>query len=157
MLLTLLGSLLGGLFRLAPEFMKWLDKKDDRAHELSMFDKQLEADKLRSQLAINEVEARGQIVLDAAGLDALKEGIKAQGQMTGVRWIDGLNQSVRPFVTYILLGLYAAAKGSGMVLSYQSGLPLTDVLQAAYTADDMALLGGILNFWFLDRVIRRRQ
>lgn len=33
----LLGSLFGGLFRLAPEIIKFLDRKDERRHELSMF------------------------------------------------------------------------------------------------------------------------
>jgi len=28
------GSLLGGLFRLAPEVLKWVDKKNERSHEL---------------------------------------------------------------------------------------------------------------------------
>ena len=34
------GSLLGGIFRLAPEVLKWVDKKDERAHELKMFEQQ---------------------------------------------------------------------------------------------------------------------
>ena len=33
MLESLLGSLFGGLFRLAPEFLKWLDRKNERDHE----------------------------------------------------------------------------------------------------------------------------
>jgi hypothetical protein len=35
-----LGSILGGLFRLAPEVLKWLDKKNERQHELAMFNRQ---------------------------------------------------------------------------------------------------------------------
>ena len=34
------GSLLGGIFRLAPEVLKYFDKKNERQHELAMFDKQ---------------------------------------------------------------------------------------------------------------------
>ncbi len=33
----LLGSIFGGLFRLAPEVLKFLDKGNERKHELSMF------------------------------------------------------------------------------------------------------------------------
>lgn len=33
----LLGSLFGGLFRLAPEVFRFFDRKDERAHELKMF------------------------------------------------------------------------------------------------------------------------
>lgn len=156
MLETLLGSLLGGAFRLFPEVLKWLDKRGERSHELALFDKQLEADRLRSERRIAETEAQGTITLDAAALDALKEGIKSQGQMTGVAWIDGLNQSVRPVVTYVLLGLYFGAKVSGLVILYRTNADLATVFRTAYSPEDMALLGGILNFWFLDRVIRKR-
>ena len=39
MIETLLGGLLGGAFRLAPEILKWLDRKGERGHELAMQDK----------------------------------------------------------------------------------------------------------------------
>ncbi len=47
MIETLLGGLLGGAFRLAPEVLKWLDRKGERSHELAMQDKALEFEKLR--------------------------------------------------------------------------------------------------------------
>jgi len=46
MIETLLGGLLGGAFRLAPEVLKWLDRKGERGHELAMQDKVLEFEKL---------------------------------------------------------------------------------------------------------------
>jgi len=33
----LFGSLFGGLFRLAPELLKYFDKANERKHELAMF------------------------------------------------------------------------------------------------------------------------
>ena len=39
MIETLLGGLLGGAFRLAPEILKWIDRNGERSHELSMQDK----------------------------------------------------------------------------------------------------------------------
>jgi hypothetical protein len=47
MIETLLGGLLGGAFRLAPEILKWLDRKGERGHELAMQDKAIEFEKLR--------------------------------------------------------------------------------------------------------------
>ncbi|GGH55394.1 hypothetical protein GCM10010975_12910 [Comamonas phosphati] len=46
MIETLLGGLLGGAFRLAPELLKWLDRQGERGHELAMQDKALEFEKL---------------------------------------------------------------------------------------------------------------
>ena len=40
MIETLLGGLLGGAFRLAPEVLKWFDRQGERGHELAMQDKQ---------------------------------------------------------------------------------------------------------------------
>ena len=34
------GSLLGGVFRLAPEMLKFFDKANERKHELAMFEQQ---------------------------------------------------------------------------------------------------------------------
>lgn len=43
----ILGGLFGGIFRLAPEVLKFFDKKNERQHELSMFDRQCELEKER--------------------------------------------------------------------------------------------------------------
>jgi len=45
----LLGSIFGGLFRLAPEVLKFLDKKNERQHELSMFQLQTDLEKMRGE------------------------------------------------------------------------------------------------------------
>jgi len=36
MLESLFGGLLGGLFRLAPEILKFLDRKSERKHEIAL-------------------------------------------------------------------------------------------------------------------------
>ena len=38
---TILGSLVGGVFRLVPEVLRWFDRKDERKHELKMQDNSL--------------------------------------------------------------------------------------------------------------------
>ncbi len=157
MIETLVGGVLGGVFRLVPEAIKWLDRKNERDHEIKMFDKQLEADKLRSTQQIAQIHAQGQVAIDAAGMEALTAAIKGQSQMTGVKWIDGMNQSVRPAATYLLILLYLAAKTAGCVGMIQAGQDWKTILITAYSEEDRALLSGILNFWFLDRVIRRQQ
>jgi len=156
MLETLLGGLMGGVLRLVPEVMKWLDRKDERKHEVVMFDKQLEADKQKGDQAVRVGELEQDTARITGGLSALMESVKAQGQMTGIGWIDGVTQSVRPVITYLVLALYLGAKGSTMYVLYHSGTSLPQVLQNAYGADDMAMLSGVINFWFLSRVFEKR-
>jgi len=50
----LLGSIFGGLFRLAPEVLKFFDKKNERQHELSMFTLQTDLEKVRGQFRMEE-------------------------------------------------------------------------------------------------------
>jgi uncharacterized protein YeeX (DUF496 family) len=85
MIETLVGTLLGGIFRVVPEVMSMVDKKNERAHELSMFDKQIQADQLRAQLAMEAEKVRGEITMGAAELQAIIEATKSQGTLTGVK------------------------------------------------------------------------
>lgn len=155
MLETLFGGALGGLLRIAPEVMKFFDRKNERAHEIAMFDKQLEADRQRGDQAIREGELAQDTARISGGLEALVEGIKGQSQLTGVKWIDAITQSVRPFVTYWLLALYIGAKTSTMYMLYSGGTALSEVLRNAYGEADMAMLSGVLNFWFLSRIFEK--
>ena len=44
------GTIFGGLFRLAPEVLKFLDRKNERQHELSMFNRQCELEQIRGEM-----------------------------------------------------------------------------------------------------------
>jgi len=55
----LIGSALGGLFRLAPEVIRLLDKPSDRKHELAMMDKNLEYDAARHKWQLQSMETQG--------------------------------------------------------------------------------------------------
>lgn len=158
MIETLLGGLFGGISRMVPEVLTWIDKRNERAHELAMFDKQLEADRLRSQNAITEMKTQGQIGLDLAGVQALTESIKSQGQLTGNSIIDGINSLVRPVLTFWwVIILSTAAFVCQYLLLVQSGLPAAAAVVQLWGAPEKAIVASILNFWFLDRVIRRQQ
>lgn len=100
MIETLLGGLLGGAFRLAPEILKWLDRKGERGHELAMQDKALEFEKLRGAQRMAEIGASADAAWNTGAIDALREAVAAQGQRSGVRWADALSISVRPVITY---------------------------------------------------------
>lgn len=158
-MLTLLGSLFGGLLRLAPEGIKLWDAKNQRAHELAMFDRQLEADRLRGQQALAQTQLQGDITRDAGELQALIEATKAQGQMTGIAWIDGLNQLVRPALTYWwCIGLYTAAMVAEFyVLVVIKGASNVDAVLTVFGDDEKAIVASMLSFWFVDRTLRKMK
>ncbi len=154
----ILGSLLGGIFRLAPEVIKYFDKKNERQHELSMFDKQCELEKVRGQIKLDEIGAQRDMAIDVGVMDAFKAAIDQQTEMVKAAggWVASLSASVRPMMTYYLLLLYGVAKTASIVLAYHAGQPMLEVLKASWGVDDMALLSGVVNYWILDRTLAKR-
>jgi len=155
MIETLLGGLLGGTFRLAPEILKWLDRKGERGHELAMQDKALEFEKLRGAQRMAEIGAAAESAWNIGAIDALKEAVAAQGQRTGVGWADALSASVRPVITYWFMGLYCSAKTAAFAAAVTAGAGWGEAILHAWTDADQALWAGVLNFWFLGRVFDR--
>ncbi len=155
MIETLLGGLLGGVFRLAPEVLKWMDRNGERSHELAMQDKALEFEKLRGAQRMSEIGASADAAWNIGAIEAMKEAVAAQGQRSGVRWADALSISVRPVITYWFMALYCAAKTAAFVGALNAGVTWIPAIQATWTAADQALWAGVLNFWFLGRVFDR--
>ena len=155
MIETLLGGLLGGAFRLAPEILKWIDRRGERGHELAMQDKALEFEKLRGAQRMAEIGASADAAWNTGALAALREAVAAQGRPSGVKWADALSTSVRPVITYFLVGLFGIVKVTAIVGSVSSGVGFSSALLAAWTDADQALLSGILNYWFLNRTLEK--
>lgn len=153
-----LGSLLGGIFRLAPEIMKWMDKRNERAHELAMFDRQCDLEKERGQQKLAEIGAQHAMAVDAGVMSAVQAAIQQQAEMVKAAggWAATISASVRPVMTYYLLVLYGVAKAAGVMVAVSAGAPLAETLKAAWSADDMALLAGVINYWILDRTLAKR-
>jgi hypothetical protein len=154
----IVGSLLGGLFRLVPEIIKFLDKKNERLHELSMFDKQCELEKVRGSQKLAEIGVQREAAIDSGVLDAFNAAINQQTEMVKAAggWVSSLSASVRPVMTYYLLLLYGVFKTATIAIGYASGQPIPELLKSAWTVDDMALLSGVVNFWILDRTLAKR-
>ena len=150
----LLGSIFGGLFRLAPEVLKFLDRKNERQHELSMFDRQCELEAQRGAQKLQEIGAQHAMAVDAGVLDALKGAIDQQTEMVKAAggWVASLSASVRPVVTYALVSVYLGLQ-VGMAINSNS---VQEAFQLVITPDFVALVSGILNYHFLNRTLEKR-
>ncbi len=157
MIETLLGGLLGGVFRLAPEILKWLDRKSERGHELAMQDKALEFEKVRGASRMAEIGATADAAWNTGAMEAFKEAVAGQGRPSGVKWADALSTSVRPIITYWFMALYCAAKAAAFVAALNAGAGWGAAVLAAWSEADQALWSGVLNFWFVGRVFERAR
>ena len=157
MIETLLGGLLGGAFRLAPELLKWLDRKGERGHELAMQDKALEFEKVRGASRMAEIGVTADAAWNTGAMEAFKEAVAGQGRPSGVKWADALSTSVRPIITYWFMALYCAAKAAAFVAALNAGAGWGAAVLAAWSDADQALWSGVLNFWFVGRVFERAR
>lgn len=161
---TLLGGTLGAVARLAPEVLKLLDRGNERKHELALLDRNIAAENARAASGLKEHELAADSAQVTGGIAALTEAVKAQAVQTGNKIIDGINMTVRPVLTYLIAGPYALGKLLVFTALLWSGTRAgftSDTVQAAlnatYTIADMAIVSGLLNFWFLGRVFDKRS
>jgi len=151
----LLGTLFGGAFRMFPEVIKYFDKKDERAHELEMFKEQAALEKIKGSLRLEEIGASQQASNDSGVLSALNTAIESQAEMAkaaGGVWA-GISASVRPVVTYIVVGIYAFFV---LFTALTSGVGTVETFKLIMTPDFVGLVSGTINYWFLDRTLNKR-
>lgn len=152
---TLFGGLLGGLFRLAPEVLKWFDRKNERDHEYRMLHAEIEVAKYKADAQMKTVEAG----IDMAQMQAIGEALKGQASMAeaGGKIVAAISALIRPAVTVWFVALYSAVKVAVMLMAYEVSASWKDVLINTWNKDDMAILMMILTFWFVGRAIEKTQ
>lgn len=154
-MIEILGALLGGAFRLAPELLKLVGESADRTHELAMLDRQLKLDELRGKQELALQAGEQELAQIQGQLHNLGVALRGQFTKTGIRLVDAMTWLVRPLTTYILLALYVLAKVSAFILAMQTDGALAAMAQA-YSEEDMGLLSGILSFWFVGRTLDKQ-
>jgi hypothetical protein len=108
MILTILGGLMGGVFRILPEVLKLFDKVNERKHELELLKSEMEFAKIRGEIMMKQAEA----AMTVAELDAMSEAIKEQGTTARAagKLVAALSALVRPLVTYWFVVFYSFVK-----------------------------------------------
>ena len=151
----LFGSLIGGLFRLAPEVLKFLDKKNERLHELNMFRLQTDLEKMRGEFKVEEKYVDYSI----QQLDSIKEAFQEQAQTakSAGPFVAAVSALVRPGITWALFGMYAAVKAAALVIAFQTGAHWAEVVTKVWDEDDFGLFTMCISFFFVGRPIEKYQ
>lgn len=150
----IVGGLLGGAMRLAPEVIKFFDAKDERKHELNMFKLQTDLEKVKGTFKVEEKY----VDYSVAELNALTASYKEQEAAVSKssQWVANLSALVRPGITYVIFGLYVLMKIAMIVTGISTGQAWLAVL-GTWTEADMALLSMITSYWFVSRDIQKYQ
>jgi hypothetical protein len=156
---TLGGLLISGL----PKLLEFFQNKADQAHELRLAALQNErelamaAQGFAAQLKIEEVRT-DQVAMetDARMTEAALEH-DAKVLEKASTWVSNYVGTVRPTVTYIfvlelvLINAFMAWylwNHPGLITSIDDVIKYADLI---FSADEMAMLGGIIGFWFGSR------
>lgn len=146
-MITLLGSLLGFISSIFPDIFKAFRDRSDKQHELAIMQLQIQQAQLVHEQKLAEIGAQA----DIAESQAIYRTYK-----TGINWVDALNGTVRPVITYAFFFLYAFVK-YGQYLSVGHNAPLGVYLDFMWNAEDQAIFAGIMSFYFGNRAMSKMR
>lgn len=156
---TLGGLLISGL----PKLLEFFQNKADQQHELALArmqterELQLAAAGFAAQARVEEIRTEQVAMqMDAQMTEAaLKHDEKVLDRAS--RWVANYVGTVRPTVTYLfvmeLLAInawlaYYLFTNPGLVQNVDDLIRFSDII---FSSDEMAMLGGIIGFWFGSR------
>jgi hypothetical protein len=162
-MLSLISTLGGLLISGLPKLLEYFQNKADQKHELALAQMQTErelkmaAAGFAAQLKIEEVRTdQIQMQTDAQMTEAaLAHDEKVLEKAS--KWVANYVGTVRPTVTYIfvlelvLINAFMAWylwNHPGLITSIDDVIKYADLI---FSADEMAMLGGIIGFWFGSR------
>ena len=155
MIESLLGGIFGGVLRLAPEVLKWFDRKDERKHELNMLNAEMEFSKIKGEIALRQMDA----AVDLSRFEAIGKASEGQNEIAGRagRYVAAVSALVRPFVTYLFVGMYILVKVASFFISLEQNGDWRVVAVTLWGPDDMSILYMIVSFWFVGRAIEKQN
>jgi len=145
-MLSLLGSVLGFGTSFLPKVMDYFQDKQDKKHELSLMDKQLD-----QQIQIGKQKMQMMdITADIAETDTLHKEHSSITQKSS-QWCINLSSSVRPIITYCLFIEFAA-------LTVCVNMGWIDLIQYAtiWNSEFQAIWAAVVSFWFGSRSFQRK-
>jgi hypothetical protein len=167
-MLSLISTLGGLLISGLPKLLDFFQDKADKKHELALAAVQTER-----ELALAREGFIAQQKVEEIRTDQI--AMQADAQMTvaalahdekvldrASRWVANYVGTVRPTVTYIFVlelvlinvyMMYWVMSTPGLVSSMDDIVRLADVI---FSTDEMAMLGGIIGFWFGSRNWQKR-
>lgn len=167
-MLSLLSTLGGLLISGLPKLLEFFQDRADKAHEANLMRLQMErelalaAQGFIAQERMEEIKSE-QVAMETTALmteAALKHDERVLDRAS--QWVANYVGTVRPTVTYIfVLELVAINIGiawyaftqPGLIVDVSTFIAVADMI---FSDDEMAMLGGIIGFWFGSRNWQRK-
>lgn len=169
-MLSLISTLGGLLISGLPKLLEYFQNKADQAHELRLAqvqterELQLAAAGFAAQVRVEEIRTE-QVAMQTEAQMAEAEAQMVRGAQDhdkaviakASRWVANYIGTVRPTVTYIFVFelvcinaflCFYLWSNPGLINSMDDVLRYADII---FSPDEMAMLGGIIGFWFGSR------
>jgi hypothetical protein len=162
-MLSLISTLGGLLISGLPKLLEFFQNKADQKHELALArvqterELQLAAAGFAAQAKIEEIRTEQVAMETDARMTEAALAHDAKVLEKASTWVSSYVGTVRPTVTYIfVLELVCINAFMAWYLYQQPGLitSIDDVIRYSdliFSSDEMAMLGGIIGFWFGSR------
>jgi len=150
---TILSGVAGGVLRLAPEVLRWLDRRGEREHELKRMQQEMEFAKLKADAQMHESNNQ----LSVAELNAMSTAFTEQAEIAKAsgKFVAAISALVRPLITYYFAAFYGLVKLAVYTMAVAQGAEWSVAATQLWTAEDMTIFVMILSFWFVGRVYER--
>jgi hypothetical protein len=151
----IIGSIIGLASSFIPELIKIFKSRQEHKQELELLELQLRYQKEMSEIRIEESRAAAKIELDKYSYQyAPIQEIKP----TGKWWIDAIqvimnayNQSVRPTITYLMIGAWLLLKFS----MWQSAGGTLEAIPKIWSDYENEFVSIVVTFWMGGRLTSR--
>jgi hypothetical protein len=162
-MLSLISTLGGLLISGLPKLLEYFQNKADQKHELALArvqterELQLAAAGFAAQARVEEIRTEQVAMETDARMTEAALAHDAKVLEKAASWVSSYVGTVRPTVTYIfVIELVAINAFMAWYLYQQPGLitSIDDIIRYSdliFSSDEMAMLGGILGFWFGSR------
>lgn len=162
-MLSLISTLGGLLISGLPKVLDFFQTKADQSHEIALARLQNEMQLQMAQQGFLAQQRIEEIRMDQVAMESeakMTEAALSHDQKVldkASTWVVNYVGTVRPTVTYIFVAeivginiamIVYAWQHPGLISDFQSLMTFTNLL---FSDEEMALLGGILGFWFGSR------
>jgi hypothetical protein len=162
-MLSLISTLGGLLISGLPKLLEYFQNKADQAHELKLAqvqterELQLAAAGFAAQAKVEEIRTEQVAMETDARMTEAALAHDAKVLEKAATWVSSYVGTVRPTVTYIFVLELVAINAFMAWYLYQHPTLITNIddvirySEIIFSSDEMAMLGGILGFWFGSR------
>lgn len=148
---TLIGSVIGFLASSIPAVLNFFKERSDKKHELILLDKQIEMQKLLGNQRLDEIQVQGDI-------QQIQSAYQFANKPTGIRWVEMLQASVRPIITYAFFALFCYVKI--ILIGWLFYVYIKDIYYFSFydytsmvwDSESKTIFATIVTFWFGSRL-----